>query len=218
MAILNIRFSKQAKESELVIGTYNKSKKAQYDMYKYCYNYFKQNYRGVFFVCDEDSANEIFQNSFIKLWENIESKKIYSKDGILIGKDDKPLKGSLLTYFMGITKLKYLEFVRNNPIKPNIDLLLNKDNEYNKAELIAIMYGHSENIQLEIIADLLSKMSERCREILTKFYYEEKDLDRILTEIPSITTKEALKTRKYKCILSLKETANSMYRNYLNNK
>lgn len=216
MAILNIRFSKQIKESELVIGTYNKSKKAQYDMYKYCYNYFKQNYRGIFFVNDEDSANEIFQNSFIKLWENIESKKIQVKDGILMGKDGKPLKGSLLTYFMGIAKFKYLEFVRENPIKPNLDSLLNKENEYSKNELISIMYGHTDNIQLEIISDLLSKMSERCREILTKFYYEEKNLDRILIEIPSITTKEALKTRKHKCLTTLKETANSIYKNYLN--
>lgn len=216
MAILNIRFSKQIKESELVIGTYNKSKKAQYDMYKYCYNYFKQNYRGIFFVNDEDSANEIFQNSFIKLWENIESKKIQVKDGILMGKDGKPLKGSLLTYFMGIAKFKYLEFVRENPIKPNLDSLLNKENEYSKNELISIMYGHTDNIHLEIISDLLSKMSERCREILTKFYYEEKNLDRILIEIPSITTKEALKTRKHKCLTTLKETANSIYKNYLN--
>ena len=216
MAILNIRFSKQIKESELVIGTYNKSKKAQYDMYKYCYNYFKQNYRGIFFVIDEDSANEIFQNSFIKLWENIESKKIQVKDGILMGKDGKPLKGCLLTYFMGIAKFKYLEFVRENPIKPNLDSLLNKENEYSKNELISIMYGHTDNIQLDIISDLLSKMSERCREILTKFYYEEKNLDRILIEIPSITTKEALKTRKHKCLTTLKETANSIYKNYLN--
>ena len=59
-------------------------------------------------------------------------------------------------------------------------------------------------------------MSERCREILTKFYYEEKNLDRILIEIPSITTKEALKTRKHKCMTTLKETAYSMYKNYLN--
>lgn len=215
MAILNIRFSKQIKESELVIGTYNKSKKAQYDIYKYCYNYFKHNYRGIFFINDEDSANEIFQNSFIKLWENIENKKIQVKDGILMGKDSKPLKGSLLTYFMGIAKLKYLEYVRENPIIPNLDTLLNKENEYSKNELISIMYGHTDNIQLEIISDLLSKMSERCREILTKFYYEEKNLDRILIEIPSITTKEALKTRKHKCMTMLKETANSMYKNYL---
>lgn len=216
MAIFKIRSYKQTKESELVIGVYNKNRKAQYDMYNYCYNYFKQNYRGVFFIDGEDSANEIFQNSFIKLWENIEKKKIYSENGTLMGKDKKPLKCCLLTYFMSIAKFKFLEFVRNNPNNSNLESLLNKENEYNKNELIDIMYGHSDNIQLEIIADLLSKMSERCREILTKFYYEDKNLDRILIEIPSIKTKEALKTRKNKCMTSLKESANSIYSNYLN--
>ena len=54
----------------------------------------------------------IFQEAFIKLWENIESKKIYAEDGVLKGKDRNPFTSSLTTYFMGIARLKYLEWVR----------------------------------------------------------------------------------------------------------
>ena len=68
---------------------------------------------------------------------------------------------------------------------------------------------------LEIIADVISNMSARCSEILTKFYYEEKNLDKILEEIPSIDSKNALKSKKYKCMETLKETAAGIYDLYL---
>lgn len=217
MAIFRTNFKRKTDEyeSSLVLETYNKNRRAQNDLYKYCYNYFKKTYRSVFWVNDEDAANEIFQNSFIKLWENIENKKIYSENGILMGGDNKPLKSCLSSYFMGIAKFKYLEFVRYNLNRHSLDSVQKVEDEYNQKELIEIMYGHSDNALLEIIADLLSKMPERCRDILTKFYYEEK-LDRILIEIPSITTKEALKTRKNKCITTLRVSANSIYRSCLN--
>ena len=90
-----------------------------------------------------------------------------------------------------------------------------RTNGFDEQEYMNMLYGESDNIQLEIIADLISKMSERCYEILSKFYYEDKDLDRILTEIPSIESKNALKTKKHKCMENLREVANETYRRYL---
>ena len=58
-------------------------------------------------------------------------------------------------------------------------------------------------------------MPERCYEILTKFYYEEKDLDSILKEIPSIESKNALKTKKHKCMENLREGARETYERFL---
>ena len=63
----------------------------------------------------------------------------------------------------------------------------------------------------EIIADCISKMSERCYQILTMFYDEEKNLDTILVELRSFNSKDALKTAKNKCLNKLKESANSIY-------
>ena len=83
-------------------------------------------------------------------------------------------------------------------------------------EYIRLLYDTHENTMLEIIADVISHMSDRCNQILSKFYYEEKDLDQILIEIPSIESKNALKTKKYKCMEALRENAKDIYNRYLN--
>ena len=109
-----MRTPQQEKEARLVAGMYDKNRKIQSELYAYCSRYFWANYRGVFFA-DEESATEIFQNTFIAMWENIERRKIYVSDGRVMGKNNEPLSGSILTYFMGIARIKYLEWVRENP-------------------------------------------------------------------------------------------------------
>jgi hypothetical protein len=43
-----------------------------------------------------------------------------------------------------------------------------------------------------------------------------KDLDTILSEIPTIENKNALKTKKYKCMEALRNSAQNIYNKYLN--
>ena len=90
------------------------------------------------------------------------------------------------------------------------------DIDTTKKQYADMLYDSEENKMLDIIADIISRMSEQCSKILSKFYYEGKDLDTILIEITSITSKNALKTKKYKCMESLRNSANDIYRNYLN--
>lgn len=209
--------TQQQKEARLIAGMHDGNQLAQYELYAYCADYYYEKYRGVFYATEE-AVEEILQNSFIKLWENIECGKIYAEDNIVKGKDGKPLSGSIRTYFMGIAKLKYLEWLREHPFFADPETEMGKKvraNGFDEQEYLNMLYGESDNIQLEIIADLISKMSERCYEILSKFYYEDKDLDRILTEIPSIESKNALKTKKHKCMENLREVANETYRRYL---
>ena len=207
----------QQKEARLIAGMLNGNQLVQYELYEYCSDYYHEKYKGVFYA-PEEAAEEIFQNSFIKLWENIKCYKIYAEDNIVKGKDGKPLSSSIRTYFMGIAKLKYLEWLREHPFYADPETEMGKKvraNGFDEQEYMDMLYGDSNNIQLEIIADLISKMSERCYEILSKFYYENKNLDRILTEIPSIESKNALKTKKHKCMENLREVANETYIRYL---
>ena len=90
---IRLRTPLQEKEARLVEGMADGSRCTQYELYAYCADYFWGNYRGVFFA-DETAASEIFQNTFIAFWENIERRKIYVKDGIVMGKDEQPLSGS----------------------------------------------------------------------------------------------------------------------------
>lgn len=210
---IQFRTPKQENEARLVSGMADKDLSMQYELYAYCSDYFWDNYRGVFFA-DEKAAAEILQDTFIAFWENIERKKIYVDDGIIMGKDAKPLNGSILTYFMSIARNKYLEYVREYPVyaDPETELgrLLRKEG-FNPNEYTDMLYDSGENMMLEIIADIISHMSPRCSQILTKFYYEEKKLEIILKEMPTIESYAALKTKKNKCMNMLRKSAREIY-------
>lgn len=216
--IIKFRTPIQEKEARLVEGMADKGRQTQYELYTYCADYFWSNYRGVFFA-DEKDAAEIFQNTFIAFWENIERRKIYVEDDIVMGKDDKPLNGSILTYFMSIARNKYLEWGREHPVYADPETELGrkiKEKGFDSKEYLDMLYDSGENMMLDIIADVISHMSSRCSEILTKFYYEEKKLEVILNEIPSIESKDALKTKKHKCMETLRKSAKEIYHRKLN--
>ncbi len=209
--------SQQRREARMITGMYKGDQFAQYELYKYCADYYYEKYRGVFHATEE-AAEEILQDSFIKFWEHIECGKVYVEDNLVKGKDKKPLNGSIRTYFMGIAKLKYWEWLHEHPYFANPETETGKrirNNGFDEEEYIDGLYGDCDNMQLEIIANIISTMPARCYEILTKFYYEGKDLDKILKEIPSIESKNALKTKKYKCMENLREVANETYKRYL---
>lgn len=208
---------KQEKEARLVAGMTGEGEDTQYELYAYCSDYFWDNYRGVFFATEE-VATEIFQNAFITLWENIERRKICVRCGQVTA-GGLPLRGSLLTYFMSIAHIKFLEYGRQRPVCPvpmDDDDTRLRLKELCAEESAGLLYSRDENAMLDIVSDLLSAMSPRCYEILTKFYYEEKNLDAILEEIPTIQSKDALKTKKHKCMESLRRSAKAIWKKYLN--
>ena len=208
----------QENEARLVAGIADKGRRTQYELYAYCSDYFWDNYRGVFFA-DDNAAAEILQNTFIAFWENIERRKIYVEDGIVMGKDNKPLNGSILTYFMSIARNKYLEYGREHPVyaDPETELgRLLRAEGFDPNDYIDMLYDSGENLMLDIIADVISHTSPRCSQILTKFYYEEKKLETILKEMPTIESYNALKTKKNKCMNSLRKSAREIYKRKLN--
>lgn len=209
--------TQQLKEARLVAGMFAGNPLAQNELYRYCADYYYEKYRGVFYA-PEHVVEDILQNSFIKFWENIECRKIYVENDIVKGKDKQPLISGIRTYFMGIAKRKYLEWLHDHPLFADPESEIGRKvraNGFDEEEYIDVLYGTGDDIQLDIIADLLPKMSLRCYQILRKFYYEEKKLDRILMEIPSIESKDALKSKKYKCMERLRAVADETYRRYL---
>ena len=199
-------------EPRLVAGVYGKDERAASELYSYCSNYFWAKYRGVFFA-KEDVAKEILHESFLTLWEQIERHKIYAADGKVFGKDDKPLRSKLTSYLMSIAQNKYREWVRDHPVCSDPET---EESRTVREEGFEMLYDKNDNTMLDIIADVISHMSEQCYKVLTKFYYEEKNLDTILLEMPTMESKNALKTKKYKCMESLRSTAKSIYKQYLN--
>ena len=214
MAVTRLN-AKTYSDAAYVEGVFMRDPMMERALHKHCKQYFDENYKGVFFVGNE-YKDEIFQEAFIKLWENIANKKIYVEDGVLKGKGGEAFSGKLTTYFMSIAKLKYLEWARENLHKVS-----DKEEERRRREqeielFKTLLYDSDDEVMLEIIADCISHMSERCNQILTMFYYEEKTLDDMMSELPTFDSKNALKTAKYKCMEALRKSAKSIYRRYLN--
>lgn len=214
MAVTRLN-AKTYSDAVYVDGVFRHDPMMERALHYHCKRYFDDNYKGVFFVGNENK-DDIFQEAFIKLWENICAKKIYVENGVLRGKDGEPLSGKLTTYFMSIARLKYLEWSRQN-----VRLYSDEEEEQRKREqdmelFKTLLYDSDDETMLEIIADCISHMSKQCNQILTMFYYEEKTLDDIMAELTSFASKNALKTRKYKCMEELRKSAKSIYHKYLN--
>ena len=199
----------------LVEGTYKRDPVMERALHRLCMQYFDENYRGVFFIEDKHK-DEIFHEAFIQLWMNIENKKIYADNGELKGKDGTPFSGKLTTYFMSIAKNKYREWARDQHIGRIVDIDDKMLRRRNHEAYKGILYDETENEIIEMIAECISRLSERCNQILTMFYYERKTLDNIMMELPSFDSKNALKTAKYKCMENLRKSALEMHRRYLN--
>lgn len=200
----------------LVKGVFEHDSVIEQACYDHCRRYFDQNWRGLFFVGDEHKE-EIFQESFITFWQNIENRKIYVEDNTLKGKNGKDFTGSLTTYFMSISRLKYLEWTRQNKLHDDVDG--NERYLYGQTDELYtdILYDAEDSSMMDIIADCISRMSAGCSQIMTLFYYQEKTLDDIMIEVPSYKSKDALKTAKYKCMNNVKKCANTTYEKYIKN-
>lgn len=198
-----------------VEGVYRHDSFMERALYNFCEQYFNENYRGVFFVGEEHKM-EIFHEAFITLWEKIERRKIYVEDGELKGKNGVPFTGKLTTYFMGIAKMKFMEWVRTHHIGTDVEAAERKQKAKDSEIYKEMLYDEGENAMLEIISDCISHMSERCNQILTLFYYKEMSLDDIMIELPTFASKNALKTEKYKCMENLRKSAQQIYHRYIN--
>ena len=198
-------------DAKIVDGVYRHDRKMGTALYEVCRDYFKEHFHPINPVNEYD-RDDIFQNSLETLLEKIENRKIYVKDGELKGKEGKSFTSSLTTYFMSIAYLKYKEFFREPPLGFSVDIDSSSAHRLlNDADLYKdILYDDEENATLSIIADCISKMSKRCSQILTLFYYEEKKLDDIMNIIPN-KGKNALKMEKYRCMNTLRESANAIY-------
>lgn len=168
--------------------------------YMNCQRYFLEKYDRVFeFSSSTRQPIDLFQDSFLIMWTEIQSRHIFVKDGRIYRyrRDGgrSPMKASLKTYLMAIARHKNLELLREDEIfghgGATADIV---DGDTDEPELT-----------LEGIALMeVSSMPHRCRDILTMFYIEGKSLDEILAIRPGNTTKDGLKSGKSKCMAQLK--------------
>jgi DNA-directed RNA polymerase specialized sigma24 family protein len=116
---------------------------------------------------------------------------------------------ALRTFLLAIAKRKHWELLRKqNQMLFTDDVSLLERERYGQS--VADESDERETCE-RIVADAVLGMSERCRQILTLFYYEHRSLDEILTLRPENTSKVGLKTSKYKCMQRLRETVRAQF-------
>lgn len=174
--------------------------------YHDCKSYFAHHAAAVF--VGDANVDDIFQEALIHLWREIETHRIELADKRVCRWTEgqlRPMSSSLLTFLMAIAKRKHWELVRQQ------QRLVLADNDTTLEALDSSRFaetadGISESEQREqIVTDVVLQMTERCRQILTLFYYEHRTLDEILALRPENQTKQGLKTSKYKCMQRLRE-------------
>lgn len=191
---------------EIVLGLQSKNRNIEDWFYKDAKAYFMQKFHEVFF--DEDQRNEIFQDSVIRLWTQIENQKIGVVNGKMCRQDEqgiyRQMTCSLHTFLMAIAKNEYRELIRSNR-ELYVDRFFDNDDYCDMPVSVEMSVVERKN---QIVDECILQMAPRCQEILTLFYVEGKTLDQIM-EIrqDKNTSKVGLKTAKYKCINSLREMA-----------
>ena len=178
--------------------------------YRDCKSYFTA-HAGAFFVA-ETLIDDIFQESMIHLWREIETRRIELRDGRLHRWNQgtlQPLNCSLRTFLLSIAKRKHWEQLRKQEHEVlTDDVRLLDSSRYGDAPPAE---ADEREVRERVVTDAVLGMSDRCRQILTMFYYEHRSLDEILALRAENTSKVGLKTSKYKCMQRLRDTVRAEF-------
>lgn len=196
-------------DMEIIEGLQHKNPVVEKTFYLSCQRYFKDRRAGVF-DCKGGAQDDedLFQDSFLKLWQEIQARRIYIRDNYAWRTDrtgnNRKMSASLKTYLMAIAKYKNYELLREKEIYGS--------EITNAAE--GIDEEPDENTSEWIVGQCVNVLPQRCKEILTLFYYEGKTLDEILAIRQENQSKDGLKTGKSKCMKALKEKIIAKFKEY----
>lgn len=194
-------------DEEVIVGLQNNDQAIERRFYLSCRQYFKDRHSGVF-VFKEGARDEqdLFQDSFVMLWQEIQTRQIYVRDNyawrIDSNGNNRKMTASLNTYLLSIAKNRNHEIIREEePYVPGNNISADKEDS-----------GYEESSSEWIVDMCVDALPPRCKNILTLFYYERKTLDEILEIRNENQSKDGLKTGKSKCMRLLKDRILSEFR------
>ena len=156
--------------------------------------------------------DDIFQESIIHLWREIETRRIELNNDTVCRWNDgqlRPMTSSLRTFLLAIAKRKHWEQLRVQA--PMLQTDVNDVLAVSRYAETPPQDVNEEEVKERVVTDAVLAMSDRCRQILTLFYYEHKSLEDILALRSENTSKIGLKTSKYKCMQRLRQTVKDQF-------
>ena len=203
-------------DSQIIREIQRRNEQVIESFYNDCKRYFMKSYKAVF--SREDIKKDIFQQSFVKLWTEIETRRIFLDENGRIMRTDRrgcirSLTCNLKTFLMDIAKNDYRDWLRNDRLE--LEEEFEAFAHMVEVRSAVVPYESPENLQEQIVADCVFDLPPRCKEILTMFYYENMSLGEIIqARREKNTSKNGLKTSKYKCMETLKGKVKKMYNKY----
>lgn len=188
-------------DKEVIEGLQQKNVSVECSFYLSCQRYFKDRRSGVFdFKGGAQDEEDLFQDSFVKLWQEIQARHIYVRDNYAWRFDKsgqgRKMTASLKTYLMAIAKYRNLEIIREEVIYGSMDSDLPETPDVVDEE-------EEPTLRDWIVQQCVNNLPPRCKEILTLFYFDGKTLDEILAIRKENQSKDGLKTGKSKCMKTL---------------
>lgn len=148
----------------------------------------------------EAEKQDLFQDSFVILWEKIENQQIFVEDGKVYawkrgGRAEVP---DLIGYFMRIVKNLYHEMLREK------GRILEIIDELDDASVL--WWSDDNDIHRRmIITQSVLLLPPSCKEIVMMFYYQGLSLNEIVEERDENKSYDGVKNEKSKCLRNLRE-------------
>ena len=137
------------------------------------------------FPINREDVLDIYQDAVVVFCEHIRKGRLDN------------LQSTISTYIFAIGKYKIYALLKKEKREVSIDEI---GHEY--PDLVPEPDEPIENMQ--ILRQAFLTLGDKCRQVLTLFYYEEKKLDEI-QEIMGYESKDVLKSQKSRCLKKLKD-------------
>lgn len=136
---------------------------------------------------NEDQAKDIFQDSFLVVWQN-------AKEGKFTPRNNTALQG----YLFQIAKNKWLDWVKSSQFKKEKNL---GDSSY--PESIEEEIDQNLEPEFELLQAGFQNLGETCQQVLRYFYFDKKSLEEIASEFG--WSSKTVKNNKYRCMEKLRK-------------
>lgn len=160
------------------------------------------------FGIDEDDCKDIFQESFIVLYNNIQAGKLDN------------MTASLSTYFMSICRNKALEMLRGTAKSVNVDsemslTLMDGEVQLDKIEALLALDNGDEAIEAqkeELVRTIVKDLPSPCNDLLWGFYRDNLSM-KSLAEMFNYSSEGVVKVTKHRCCEKFRARYNELCNN-----
>ncbi len=135
-----------------------------------------------------EQVKDIYQEAFIAMWRNIQLNKFNPES-------DSALQG----YLFRIAKNKWIDHLRSDA---RLNIVPLEDNGEESGDINGAL-NNDESEYVLMVRNNFKHLGERCRDLITKFYYNRQSL-RQIAEFFNWTEATA-KNNKYRCLQQLRE-------------